>query len=364
MSYSCMDYGVSLYFFECVDLTLCSYGTGEMQQSPVPGHLQHLLSVCKASATLGPQCSSGLPSVTIVQIFHFLQLLCKFHFIPAKFGSISTPSFQLCKDLFQTDSSFDPFPLFPHWNRWWRCVTDSRGLVRHWVTPQPQPADGRKKMVVQRSRCDSPEKQGAHTGEWGGLGGKWLPWRCLYNWGDLTQSLAGVSSSPHCLGAFPLSSSQSSPDTLTLMKATPRICIQITFSGSVRRHIHPCFDLHKGLLEKWHPPVIPWIFLDFRVQEEHGLHTPRNCWESPQVNIQTLEKLTGAIHTLFYEGIICQCREVPTQPLHSMNAKNNLEILPMTSPAAPSPCKAGNVMECDRAVSKKEWMVLEKHIAH
>lgn len=80
---------------------------------------------------------------------------------------------------------------------------------------------------------------------------------------------------------FPSAHLSPSPDTLTLMTATPRISIQITFFGSVRRYIHPCFDLHNGLLEKRHPPVIPWIVLDFRVQEEHGLHKPKNCWESP-----------------------------------------------------------------------------------
>lgn len=47
-----------------------------MQQSPVPGHLPHLLSACTVSGTPGLQCSTGVPDVITVQIFHLLQFLC------------------------------------------------------------------------------------------------------------------------------------------------------------------------------------------------------------------------------------------------------------------------------------------------
>lgn len=57
-------------------LQSCLWHHWKTQQSPVPGHLLHLLFACTASGTPGPQHSSGVPGVTIVQIFHFLQHLC------------------------------------------------------------------------------------------------------------------------------------------------------------------------------------------------------------------------------------------------------------------------------------------------
>lgn len=148
---------------------------GEMQQSPVPGHLQHLHgSICHT----GAQCSSGLPSVTTEQIFHFLQLLCKFHFIPAKFGRISTPSFQLCKDLLQTDSSFDLCFLTEIDNE---DVTQSQ--EGWWDTGLPP---NLSQLMEERKWSKIHVWLSRKPGEWGGLGGKWLPWRCLYNWGHLT----------------------------------------------------------------------------------------------------------------------------------------------------------------------------------
>lgn len=186
-----------------------------------------------------------------------------------------------------------------------------------WDTGSPltSAADGGNKMVIQRCRPDSPESQGAHTGEWEDWEGGGCPEGvCIIE--DIShRSWQEFPPLPIAWEHFPSAHPSPSPGTVTLMKAAPRICIQITFSGSVRRYIHPCFDLHNGLLEKRHPPVIPWIFLDFRVWEEHGLHTPRNCWESPPGEHPNSGKsYGGSPHSVLW-GIICQCSKVPTQPL-------------------------------------------------
>lgn len=160
----------------------------------------------------------------------------------------------------------------------------------------------------------------AHMEEWGVLGGKQQPWRCLCNWGHLTVSLVGAFSSPYCLWAFPLSSFRSLLGH-TVIKATPRISIQITFSselGFCQMTYHPCFDLHHKLLEKRH--------------SSHSLNLPdfqstritwsnicqETGWKSPSgehPNRRICGGSLGLLHTLPYDGMTCQCKEVPTQPL-------------------------------------------------
>lgn len=170
-------WGFSVIFCVCSPYTLHSL---LWHQGRCSSHqCQDTCSICmEASATLGPQCSSGLPSVTTEQIFHFLQLLCKFHFIPAKFGRISTPSFQLCKDLLQTDSSFDLCFLTEIDNE---DVTQSQ--EGWWDTGLPP---NLSQLMEERKWSKIHVWLSRKPGEWGGLGGKWLPWRCLYNWGHLT----------------------------------------------------------------------------------------------------------------------------------------------------------------------------------
>lgn len=105
-------YGLWVFSIFCVSqsYTLQSplWHCWKTQQSPVPGHLLHLLSARALSSTLGPQCLTGVPGVTIVQNITLSPNSLQCCFIPAKFGSITIPSLRLCKDFSQTNVFFDP----------------------------------------------------------------------------------------------------------------------------------------------------------------------------------------------------------------------------------------------------------------
>lgn len=139
---------------------------------------------------------------------------------------------------------------------------------------------------------------------------------------DISQRLSWeLSPLPTACEHFPSAHSGPSSDTLTLIKATPRISIQITSSsesGFRQMTYHPCFDLHHKLLEKRH--------------SSHSLNLPdfqstritwtnmcqETGWKSPSGEHPSRRRCGGSLgllHTLPYDGITCQCKEVPTQPL-------------------------------------------------
>lgn len=178
----------------------------EMQQSPVPGHLQHLhgkhLPHWGLNAHLGSQV---WPLNKYLTFSNFFANSTSFQKNLEALPPLPSSSARTCSKL--TVPLILPLCFLSE--------IDNEDVTQiqegWWDTGLAPNLSQLMKMVIKRSTSDSPENQGAHTGEWGELGGKWLPWNCLYNWGHLSQSLAGVSSSPHCLGAFPLSSSQSLP---------------------------------------------------------------------------------------------------------------------------------------------------------
>lgn len=147
-------YGLWVFYIFCVSwsciLQSPLWHHWKTQQSPVPGHLQHLLSACAVSGAPGPQCSSGVPGVTIVQIFHFLQFLCNatsfqqnleaLQPLPSRsgrtFSKLTLPLILSLRFLAEVGN---------------KDVTDSGGLVRDWVTSQPQSTDGGKKKVIYKA---------------------------------------------------------------------------------------------------------------------------------------------------------------------------------------------------------------------
>jgi len=209
-----MDYVFSV-FFVCLDLTLCCplYGTTGSHSS------RQCQDTCSACSLFVPYLAhQGLSAQLLSQVWpcykyftfsNFFAVLLQFQQnlealqpLPSSsmrtFSKLTLPLILSLRFLAEVGN---------------KDVTASGGLARlgyplasaYW-----RRKEGHTRLQVWPSRKPCINLlQHAHREEWGVQGGKWLPWRCLYNWGRLTQSLAGAFSSPHCLWAFLLSSSQS-----------------------------------------------------------------------------------------------------------------------------------------------------------